>query len=288
MDANASTATEEDGTVVSEWGNLVDASKPFTQTNSSKQPTLHANVLNSKAGVFFDDVDDGMASTLQINAYPYTVAVLFNCLNTSATSRRAVQGSTNWLIGPHSNKVGYHPNAGWVSFRVPLVAEKFYLAVGVTTDQESKFYVNGKDETQNSSARSVPGTLHLAGSGGYSGEKLNGYICEMIAYDKALSSSELSNLNEYFAYKWGIRSAYADGSLTTPAGRGYILNKMNLREATTEEVQRAREGAISGSVNQFAPSFQVGPNERPQRVNEYGFDTHTSNGVWVVPNSTNP
>ena len=121
--------------------------------------------------------------------------------------------------------MGYHPNAGWVSFRVPLVAEKFYLAVGVTTDQESKFYVNGKDETQNSYARSVPGTLHLAGSGGYSGEKLNGYICEMIAYDKALSSSELSNLNEYFAYKWGIRSAYADGSLTTPAGREYILAK---------------------------------------------------------------
>ena len=288
LDANASTATEEDGTVVSEWGNIADASKPFTQNNTSKQPVLRANVLNSKAGVFFDDVDDGMASTLQINAYPYTVAVLFNCLNTSGTSRRAVQGSTNWLIGPHSNRVGYHPNAGWVSFRVPLVANKFFLAVGITTEQESRFYVNGKDETENSSARSVPGTLHLAGSGGYSGEKLNGYICEMIAYDKALSSTELSNLNEYFAYKWGIRSAYADGSLTTTAGREYILNKMNLREATTEEVQRAREGAISGSVNQFTPSFQVGPNERPQRINEYGFDTHTSNGVWVVPKSTNP
>ena len=100
----------------------------------------------------------------------------------------------------------------------------------------------GKTKPKNSYARSVPGTLHLAGSGGYSGEKLNGYICEMIAYDKALSSTELSNLNEYFAYKWGIRSAYADGSLTTPAGREYILNKMNLREATTEEVQRARGG----------------------------------------------
>ena len=109
----------------------------------------------------------------------------------------------------------------------------------------------------------------------------------MIAYDKALSSSELSNLNEYFAYKWGIRSSYADGSSTTRAGREYILNKMNLR-ATTEEVQRAREGAISVAFNQFVPSFQVGPNERPQRVNEYGFDTYTTNGVWVVPNSTNP
>ncbi len=288
LDANASTATEEDGSVVTEWSNLADSTKAFTQTNTSKQPTLRTNILNNKAGVFFDDVDDGMASTIQINAYPYTVAVLFNCLNTSGAARRVVQGSHNWLIGPYGNRVGYHPN-GWVSYnRVSLTAEKFYLAVAITTEQESRFYVNGKDETENTGAKYWPGTLHLGASGASTGEKLNGYICEMIAYDKALSSTELSSLNEYFAYKWGIRSSYADGSSTTRAGREYILNKMNLREATTEEVQSAREGAISGSVNQFAPSFQVGPNERPQRVNEYGFDTYTTNGVWVVPNSTNP
>ena len=286
LDGNSSTTA--DGTIVTQWSNRANGESPFTQTNTSKQPVLHTNVLNNKAGVFFDDIDDGMESTIQINAYPYTVAVLFNCLNTSGAGRRAVQGSTNWLIGPHSNRVGYHPNNGWVSYRVSLVAEKFYLAVGITTDQESRFYVNGKDETENSSSRSVPGTLHLAGSGGYSGEKLNGYICEMIAYDKALSSSELSSLNEYFAYKWGIRFSYADGSSTTPAGREYILNKMTLREATAEEVQRAREGAIPGSVNQFTPSFQVGPKERPKQVNEYGFDTYTTNGVWVVPVPTNP
>jgi tripartite motif-containing protein 71 len=288
LDANASTATEEDGTVVTEWGNLADSTKAFTQANTSKQPTLRTNVLNNRAGVFFDDVDDGLASTLQINAYPYTVAVLFNCLNTSGVGRRAVQGSHNWLIGPYGNRVGYHPN-GWASYnRVSLTAEKFYLAVAITTEQESRFYVNGKDETENTGAKYWPGTLHLGASGASTGEKLNGYICEMIAYDKALSSTELSSLNDYFAYKWGIRSSYADGSLTTPAGREYILNKMNLREATTEEVQRAREGAISGSVNQFTPSFQVGPNERPQRVNEYGFDTYTTNGFWVVPKATNP
>ena len=161
------------------------------------------------------------------------------------------------------------------------------MAVGVTTDQESRFYVNGKDETTNQGARYWPGSLHLGASGG-SGERLNGYICEMLAYDKALSSTELADLNEYFSYKWGIRQSYADGSSTTATGRSYLLDKMNLREATTDEVQRAREGAVSGSVNQFTPSFQVGPYERPQRVNEYGFDTNTNSGIWVVPVATNP
>jgi len=58
---------------------------------------------------------------------------------------------------------------------------------------------------------------------------------------------------------------------------------MNLREATLEERTRAREGAISGAVNQFTPSFKVGPDERPNKVNEYGFDTGSTNGYWVTP-----
>ena len=32
------------------------------------------------------------------------------------------------------------------------------------------------------------------------------------------------------------------------------------------------------------PTFKVGPDERPSRVNEYGFDSASSNGFWVVPN----
>ena len=59
---------------------------------------------------------------------------------------------------------------------------------------------------------------------------------------------------------------------------------MNLREASNTEISRAKEGAVSGLINQFAPTFKVGPNERPVLVNEYGFDTGASSGFWVVPN----
>ena len=57
---------------------------------------------------------------------------------------------------------------------------------------------------------------------------------------------------------------------------------MNLREATEGEISRAKNGAISGTVNQFNPSLKVGPGDRPNRVNEYGFDTGGS-GTWVTP-----
>ena len=61
------------------------------------------------------------------------------------------------------------------------------------------------------------------------------------------------------------------------------MDQMGLRVATSEEVTQAREGSISGTINQFTPTFRVGPDERPSRVNEYGFDSASSNGFWVVP-----
>ena len=58
---------------------------------------------------------------------------------------------------------------------------------------------------------------------------------------------------------------------------------MGLREATPEEITRAKEGSISGTTNQFNPTFKVGPDERPNKVNEYSFDTGANSGFWVIP-----
>jgi len=73
------------------------------------------------------------------------------------------------------------------------------------------------------------------------------------------------------------------GTGTNGVGIAYLFDKMNLREATTAEVTRAKEAATPGSTNAFTPDFQVGPGERPVKVNEYGFDTGTTSGYWVVP-----
>ena len=62
-----------------------------------------------------------------------------------------------------------------------------------------------------------------------------------------------------------------------------FLNLMNLREATAAEVTRAKEAGTPGVINQFTPSFKVGPDERPVKVNEYGFDVGATSGFWVVP-----
>jgi len=58
---------------------------------------------------------------------------------------------------------------------------------------------------------------------------------------------------------------------------------MNLREASPQEVTRAKNGSVPGTTNQFTPTLQVGPGDRPNMVNEYGFDTGSTSGVWVTP-----
>jgi hypothetical protein len=74
----------------------------------------------------------------------------------------------------------------------------------------------------------------------------------------------------------------AMGSTTTKLGRDFIFQRMGLREATAAEVTRAEEAGTPGVINQWEPKFKVGPDERPAKVNAYGFDTG-ADGYWAVP-----
>ncbi|MDA7791130.1 NHL repeat-containing protein [Opitutales bacterium] len=74
---------------------------------------------------------------------------------------------------------------------------------------------------------------------------------------------------------------FASGSSTTAAGRAYLFGKMDLREATSTEIDRAKTASTPGIVNKFTPALQVGPGIRPVKVNEFSFDTEGT-GYWVV------
>jgi hypothetical protein len=77
--------------------------------------------------------------------------------------------------------------------------------------------------------------------------------------------------------------SYAQGTSTTAAGRAYLFDKLGLREATSAEVLRAKEAGTPGVINRWDPkNRRVGPDERPAKVNSYGFDTG-ADGFWVVP-----
>jgi len=80
----------------------------------------------------------------------------------------------------------------------------------------------------------------------------------------------------------------ASGTSVTQAGRQFVEALMSVREATSEEVQAAREASTPGNVNQWDltdPARQKIDQTYPLKVNEYGFDTGTydpTQWFWLV------
>ena len=284
LDGNGQADSLVQDTPVSIWVDKAGGDHNATQSNEAKYPVHKANSRNGKPSVFFDNSNDGLATSLNLSS-PFTVAVVFNSVSSSG-SRRALQGSSNWLIGPYQGRVKYYSAGSWISTGVPQVANRYYLAIASNSGSESTFWIDGFDYTTDSTRLGTPGTLHLGASGHQTSHTLNGHVAEVFAFDAAISAENRTNLSKYLAEKWALAYAptpYASGSASTTAGKAYLLNRMNLREASAAEVTRAKEASTPGIINQFTPSFKVGPDERPVKVNEHGFDTGATSGFWVVP-----
>ena len=66
-----------------------------------------------------------------------------------------------------------------------------------------------------------------------------------------------------------------------------LVEKLNHRFATLEEVNKAREAATPGSVNKWTANRPVLPRNLPGKVNEFGFDTErtpsdSARYWWVI------
>ena len=117
------------------------------------------------------------------------------------------------------------------------------------------------------------------------GYSLDFDVVEILAFNDVLNNERIPVL-QYLSHKTNIAlggRVLARNTATTTQGRTFLLDLMDLREATSDEVTLAKEGSVQGTTNKFTPTFKVGPDERPNRVNEYGFDTANSSGFWVVP-----
>lgn len=73
----------------------------------------------------------------------------------------------------------------------------------------------------------------------------------------------------------------AAGTNTTAVGRSFLFSRMNLREASADEIQRAREGTTAGTVLEWTPRRE--PPAAGSKVNAINFVTYPTNGWWVVP-----
>ena len=161
VDGDGQADTLANNSNVSVWVDKAGGDHNASQSDSSKKPVYKINQLDGKPAIFFDASDDGMATSLSLQR-PYTVAILFNNMDTNGAHRRVIQGSSNWLIGAFEGGVR-HYNGNWVSYygAPPSLKGTFYFAVAKNDGSKSNFFVDGIDRTENSSRIGNPNTLYL-------------------------------------------------------------------------------------------------------------------------------
>jgi hypothetical protein len=188
------------------WYDQSGNARNLTQTTTSKQPTImNAGVIFRRSGkptVFLDGTDDGMAFTgsnyLTIN--PISVNIVAGSNSSTSTGRRAVQGTSNWLIGPYSGthtwyagSFNHQASPAWSTTGL----ENFTVIQPASASCTS--FRNGTGVTSGSS-KDAPNKLGLGAEGGFA-EPLNGFISEVVSYPTDLSTTNRQLMeNSQLAY----------------------------------------------------------------------------------------
>jgi hypothetical protein len=197
-----------DGDPVGTWLDLSGNGNHATQATAAKKPLYKVNIVNGQPVVRFDAVDDAMTTSLVLTA-PYTVFVVYDCSSAIVTGRRAVQGSSNWLIGPYQASWSYHAGA-FVSGSLaagadpPFVVDTFGINVAVNNTSRSWFYFNGTDWTNNSAPVGSPGTVSFGAAGFATAEPLSGDIALVAIFNRVLTASELRAVHRLLGNRYGI------------------------------------------------------------------------------------
>jgi len=203
LDADdASTITDTSGSV-EQWndksGNARHVFDTVAGSPTTGTETINGlNVIDFPGGTSNIVLDTASTTTL---TQPYTLAAVAQ----GVASDRLVGGGGSVFLQYNGNGTWmYYAGTvqdGTTSF-TPLNAT-VCIVIGIFDGANSELRVNGGSEST-----ANPGTNSLdllqVGADGAGILEWDGQIGEVLAYDKAVSGTELSNLETYLADKWGV------------------------------------------------------------------------------------
>lgn len=185
-----------DGASVANWPDRSGAGNHATQAVASRQPTYRDAIVNGLPAVSFDAADDGMASPVDPGA-PVTIVVVY--ASRAAATGKALNGGYRFFMGPYVGR--YRNYTGQYATGPSITAGRWLAQTMRQSPSLAELFVDGALQASTTKTAD-PAPLMLAREGLY-GAILDGWIAEVIVYDRALDDAELADVHAW------VRGRYA-------------------------------------------------------------------------------
>ncbi|HUP20382.1 MAG TPA: S8 family serine peptidase [Gemmatimonadota bacterium] len=185
-----------DGDPVATWPDASGAGNDASQSTASKRPLWVADVGDGRPALFFD-ADDGMATGANP---PLETTVLVVYASRAAASGRVLNGGYAVFMGPY---VGRYRNytSGYV--HGPAVEAGRWVLHGLRQSSGvAELHFDGAF-VGSTTKTADPGAILLASQGIY-GNPLDGWVAEVLVYDRALTDAELDDVEAWLMARHGI------------------------------------------------------------------------------------
>ena len=186
-----------EGAPVLTWPDRSGAGNHASQAVASKRPVYRAGIVNGLPAVQFDAADDGMTTAVDPGT-PVTVVVVY--ASRAAASGHVLNGGFSFFMGPY---VGRYRNYTGQYATGPSVTAGRWLAQTLRQSTGlAELFVDGVF-TVSTTRTANPAPLKLAREGTY-GAILDGWVAEVIVYDRALDDAELADLHVWLQQRYAL------------------------------------------------------------------------------------
>ena len=226
QDSALTTAVTADSDQVGGWVDKVTGTAKATQATATKYPLYKTGVQNGKAGVLFDGSNDYLVLPDVAMDGAVTLVLVMNTVSLSAAdipiviSRNTGNTYYMWITTTNAPQLAVHlfdTGDRSVSSNADMTGCNI---IGLTNVEGSpvSLWRNGVEQVGvvNTGTFGAQGASRLGIWRDSSTLPYNGYICELLVYDRVLSDSEMAQLSEFLGDKWGVPAVRS--SLGNPLG----------------------------------------------------------------------
>ncbi len=267
LNANAISGLSN-GSSVSTWNDASTAGNNLTQS-ATERPTWQRDVLNGNASVRFDGFNDSLISANATLNQSHTIFYVANISSITTGANASVFQYAPSVSGVSVvESVVFQANASIRRLRMQMNGiDTFATAPNNTTSLYSTFvgtqirngnsdlrsYINNQlnqSVTTPSTDFTTTNMKFRLGTHTSSGQNLNGDIFEVLIYNRALTDSEINQVNSYLLVKYLF-------SISTPASLSVPNYQSGTMTTQTFLIDGASGGSGSGSFSQINASGAV-------------------------------